>query len=258
MNTTELQRLIKIISALRGPNGCPWDKDQDFRSMRPYLLEEVYEVLDAIDGNDHKSIHEELGDLLFVVLLLCQIGVDNQSFTLDSLCQRIADKMVFRHPHVFENPNNQITVTDSLTVWENEKAKRNPNRSRLDGVPRSLPALLRAFRQGEKAAATGFDWPDYHGVLNKVEEELQELREAIQSGEQSAINHELGDVLLSLSSLGRHLNATPEEALREANDRFADRFKLMERLAKEREFTLQDSTDAVLEALWEEAKKTLS
>jgi tetrapyrrole methylase family protein/MazG family protein len=258
MSTKELQRLVSIISTLRGSEGCPWDREQDFASMRPYLLEEVYEVLDAMDKNDPEGLHEELGDLLFVVLLLCQIGTDEKRFTLDSLCRKIANKMVVRHPHVFGEGKKVSSAAGSLEIWEREKARKKPRQSRLDGVPRTLPALLRAHRQGEKAAAVGFDWPDHTGVLDKVEEELGELRAAIAQDDQSAIRHELGDVLMSLSSLGRHLKASPEEALREANDRFADRFRKMEEIARETQIDMLQSTSETLENLWEQAKAKTS
>jgi MazG family protein len=255
--TAELLKLIQVIETLRGPNGCTWDKAQNLNSMRPYLLEEVYELLDAIDARKSDAIKEELGDVLFVVLMLCQIGLDEQQFTLNSVCSGIVNKMINRHPKVFEsNIKNQQKST--MAMWENEKAKQNPTRSRLDGVPQTLPALLRAHRQGEKAAAVGFDWPDYTGVLKKIEEELEELKEAIKLNSPKDIEHELGDVLLSVSSLGRHLNTPPEEALRTANNRFATRFKMMESIAQSEQTNLQDAAPKKLEEMWNQAKKRTS
>jgi MazG family protein len=256
----ELHRLVEIVSTLRGPGGCPWDREQDLRSMRPYLLEEVYEALEAMDkahlpGADD-ALHEELGDLLFVVLLLCQIAEDQNRFDLESVCKRISDKMVDRHPHVFGGGGPRPRdAAGSLETWEAQKARLKPRTSRLDGVPSSLPSLLRAHRQGEKAAAAGFDWKDHGGAMEKVEEELQELKEAISDGDRGMIRHELGDLLMSLSSLGRHLEAPPEESLREANDRFKLRFSTMEKLAKQRSLVLAEAGDETLDALWEQAKR---
>ena len=222
--------------------------------MRPYLLEEVYELLDAMEhdaGED--GLEGELGDTIFVLLLITQIGADAGRLTLDSVAQRIISKMVKRHPHVFGDGADDANP-GGIAAWE--ARKQTNGRSRLSGVPRSLPALLRAHRQGEKAASIGFDWTEAAQVMDKVSEEINELQEAIKSGEQAAIEHELGDVLMSLASLGRHLDTPPEAALRRANDRFASRFATLERLAKEDDVALTGSTDAaVLDALWERAKQ---
>ena len=249
-----LLELVEIVARLRGSDGCPWDREQTLQSMRPYLLEEVYELLDAMEhdaGED--GLEGELGDALFVILLIAQIGADDERLTLDSVAQRIIAKMVKRHPHVFgdgaddENPGG-------IAAWE--ARKQSEGRSRLAGVPRSLPALLRAHRQGEKAASVGFDWTEAAHVMDKVSEEMEELREAIESKDQGAIEHELGEVLMSLASLGRHLETPPEAALRRANDRFASRFATLERLAQEDGVQLSGSSDAeVLNALWERAKE---
>jgi len=248
-----LLSLIDIVAHLRGPEGCPWDKEQTLQSMRPYLLEEVYELLDAMEhdaGED--GLEGELGDTLFVLLLLTRIAEDEGRLTLDSMCQRIVDKMITRHPHVFgdgeegENPGG-------IAAWEARKSKEG--RSRLAGVPRSLPALLRAHRQGEKVAAVGFDWSNADGVLAKVEEEIAELRQAIHDGNPSEIEHEYGDVLLATASLGRHLNTPAEAALRNANDRFTARFERLEVLAKEQGLALNGSTgEQDLNTLWEQVK----
>ena len=255
MSTAELQRLVSIVATLRGPTGCRWDKAQNFRTLRPYLLEELYEVLEAIDNDSPDALHEELGDLLFIVFLLCQIATENRYFTLESMCKGIADKMVLRHPHVFGEEGQPLSQIESpMRTWENEKAKNRPQRSRLAGVPKSLPSLLRAHRQGEKAAAIGFDWPDHHGVLAKVDEEMSELLEAISTGSRKAIAHELGDVLMALSSLGRHLNTPSEESLREANDRFFQRFSTMERLARSQQIDVSHLSAEELDSLWQQAK----
>jgi len=255
----ELHRLIEIIAILRGPKGCPWDKAQDLSSMRPYLLEEVYEALDAMDQLESDSanemLEEELGDLLFVVLLLCQIGVDENRFQFEGVCRRIANKMVVRHPFVFgEDKGSQTTAKGSLASWEQEKAKRNPKRSRLDGVPDNLPALLQTHRQGEKAAAVGFDWQDSRGVFEKMTEELGELKEALTTNSKKEIAHEYGDLLMATANLGRHIDCPPEEALRLANRRFKNRFKQMEEMSKANNDSMSNMTPESLEALWERAK----
>jgi len=279
---SELARLVEIVDRLRGEGGCDWDRAQTFASMRPYLLEEVYEVLDAIDAEQPgaapvirpRDLEEELGDLLFVVLLYARMGRNgphgdstgtSARFDLESIARRIADKMVVRHPHVFGSEDERAALSGSangIAAWENRKARLAGDattfRSRLDGVPRSLPGLLRAHRQGEKAAAVGFDWAEPRAVLGKVREELDELEEALVAGRQVDIAHELGDVLQSLASLGRHLGAPPEEALRTANDRFAARFGHMEAHAHRTGERLEDLGADALEERWEQAKHALT
>jgi tetrapyrrole methylase family protein/MazG family protein len=222
--------------------------------MQPYLLEECYEVLDAMTSGDVRAQLEELGDLLFVVMLVADIA----GVSIDDVASGISNKMVERHPHVFGDDAQRAAEGGNpggIAAWEARKKNRS---SRLDGVPRTLPALLRAHRQSEKAAAVGFDWADHHGVLAKLQEELGELEVALASGDRAAINHEYGDALLSLANLGRHIGATPEEALRHANDRFAARFGIMEQLASARGVDLATLDDAGLDDLWEKAKATLT
>jgi tetrapyrrole methylase family protein/MazG family protein len=243
--------LVAIVARLRGPDGCPWDKAQDPRSMRPYLLEETYEVLDAIEAGDPARLREELGDLLFNVVMLAQMAQDGGLFTVDDVPGAIAHKMVERHPHVFGADGSG----GSIAEWEGRKAETG--KGRLDGVPRTLPALLRAHRQGEKAAAVGFDWSDAQGVLAKVKEEIGELEAEIASGDTARIEQELGDLLMAVASLGRFLRTPPESALQLANDRFLERFRMMERLAAERAQSLGELGPEALDGLWEEAKRTL-
>ena len=253
-NRPPLLELVEIVARLRGPDGCPWDREQTLQSMRPCLLEEVCELLDAMEhdaGVD--GLEGELGDARFVLLLITQIGADAGRLTLDSVAQRITNKMMKRHPHVFGDGADDANP-GGIAAWE--ARKHTEGRSRLAGVPRPLPALLRAHRQGEKAASVGFDWTEVAQVMDKVSEEIDALREAIEAAEPSAIEHELGDVLMSLASLGRHLDTPPEAALRRANDRFASRFATLERLAKEDGVALTGSSDPDwLDALWERAKQ---
>ena len=217
---SSLQRLVETIAILRSPGGCSWDREQTLSSIRPYLLEEVYELLEVLDG-DSERLREELGDVLFIVLLLCQIGADEGSLDLETVAAQVNDKMIRRHPHVFGSPEEQQRPGGTMAAWEQVKARlseTSQRTSRLDGIPRGLPALLEAFRVGEKVSAVGFDWPGVDGVLDKVREELAELEEALQTGE--GIAEEYGDLLQSCAHVGRHIGAAPEAALRKANRRF--------------------------------------
>lgn len=302
---SRLDDLVATVAHLRGPKGCPWDRAQDLSTMRPYLLEEVYEVLHAMDQRQTATgtatqqqasliLAEELGDLLFVLLMLVRISQDRGDFDLDLVADGICTKMVVRHPHVFRSvgatseagPTDSDRGTDSdggdspdpasVAAWESRKARhKTPDgrpRSRLAGVPDTLPGLLRAHRQGEKAATVGFDWPDYTGVVDKIHEELAELEEALaehppQPGDRvdatglpaahQRVEHELGDLLMAVASLGRHVGAPPEDALRRANDRFRDRFQAVERMAQDAGQHLDQLDEAALDALWERAKAQL-
>lgn len=258
----DVSELVSIIARLRGPEGCPWDRAQTLRSMRPYLLEEAHEVLDAVDGIPHDraapdpTLEGELGDLLFNVLMMIRIAEDAGHTSLEGVVSRIVAKMVRRHPHVFPPEGSDAPELDgpSLARWEAVKAKERGPGSRLDGIPSGAPGLARAHRQGQKAAGVGFDWPDVSGVLAKVDEELGELKEAIETGDPRHTEAELGDVLLSLASLGRHLRTPAEDALRGAIRRFDDRFRSMEHAAARAGTPLETLDSAALEALWSEAK----
>jgi len=249
-----IRQLVSLVARLRGPDGCPWDRKQTLRTMRPHLIEEAYEVLEAVDAGDDGSLEEELGDLLFNVLLLIRIAEDDGRTSLDRVSARIHDKMVRRHPHVF---GDDRVDGPSLARWEAVKAaEKSAERSRLDGIPTTAPALMRAHRQGQKAAGVGFDWPDVSGVLDKVDEELAELREAIDGGDKAEVEWELGDLLLSLASLGRHTRTPAEDALRLAIARFDTRFRAMETAAREAGEALQALDSAELERMWGTAKRT--
>ena len=258
MRMEPLARLVSLVARLRAPDGCPWDRAQTLASMRPHLIEEAYEVIEAVDAGADPLLEEELGDLLFNVLLVIQIAQDERRTSLERVAARIHDKMVRRHPHVFSDESSQEAVDGpSLARWEAVKAAQAPaDRSRLDGIPSTAPALMRAHRQGQKAAGVGFDWPDVGGVLDKVDEELAELREAIDAGDPAAIEWELGDLLLSLASLGRHTRTPAEDALRMAIARFDKRFRAMETEARGQGETLAALDSADLERKWENAKVT--
>lgn len=241
--------LRTLVARLRAD--CPWDRAQDAHSMRPYLLEECHEVLEALDAADDERTREELGDLLFQLVFLAQLAEERGAFTLDDVAAGISQKMIERHPHVFAGSHESAPGT--IAAWENRKKK--PGRSRIEGVPVSLPALVRSHRVAEKAGAVGFDWPDLASVRAKVTEEVAELDEAIASGDPAAIAHEYGDVLLSLANLGRFIGVSGEDALRMANHRFERRFRGVEAHAEAASIELGTAGLDQLEAWWQAVKQ---
>lgn len=254
-----LQGLLEVMARLRSPGGCPWDREQTLESLKPYLLEEAFEVLEAIDGP--RSHHrEELGDLLLQIVFQARIAEEAGDFTFYDVAEAIRSKMVRRHPHVFGNATEDSAegVRDS---WESrkrdERRTARADASVLDGIPAALPALLQAWRMTEKAARVGFDWPDLQGVRDKVQEELGELEEALAQGQPTEIEAELGDVLFSLVNLARHLKLNPEETLRRANLRFKQRFQVMEQALHAQGLRPETLSIEDLEAHWQAAKRTL-
>jgi MazG family protein len=252
-----VERLLAIMTRLRGPDGCPWDREQTLRSLRPYALEETYEVLEAIDSGDVREHCEELGDLLLQIVFQAELRREEGRFEFADVATAIADKLVSRHPHVFGDAD----VRDAegvLKQWaalkREEKKAKGGGHSVLEGVPRELPALARADRLTEKASRIGFDWPDAAGARAKVDEELRELDEAIEGGDRGAIEDELGDALFALANLGRKLNVPPEEALRGAVARFVNRFEHVERELDRRGVPHGEATLALMDSLWDEAK----
>lgn len=252
-----LDDLVAVVARLRSPDGCPWDRAQTWASMRPYVLEEAYEVLSAIDGAQGDDLAKELGDMLFQIVLLSRIAEDDGLFDIERVARSITDKMIRRHPHVFD-PSHERSASDvGIAAWEARKAKERTG-SALDGVPEALPALLRAHRVSEKASRVGFDWPDAPSVRRKVDEELRELDEAMASGDASAIGEELGDLLFALVNLGRHLPVTAEDALRGATSKFERRFRRVEELLVAEGRSVHEASAEELEACWAVAKKDLS
>jgi nucleoside triphosphate diphosphatase len=258
----ELERLVGIMARLRAAGGCPWDREQDLRSLRPYLVEESYEVLDEMDrvayGGPWRSLCEELGDLLFQIVFHSQLAAEKGEFTMADVCRAISDKIESRHPHVFGE--GQVQGAEEVLVnWaklkaEEKKRKTGREGSVLDGVPTAAPALMRAERLTEKASRIGFDWPDTAGVRAKLDEELRELDEAIASGDRDALEHELGDVLFSLANLGRFLRTPPEDALRMAIRRFVTRFQHIEAELRAEGVPLGEATLDHMERHWQAAK----
>ncbi len=251
---TNLPELVAVMRQLLSPNGCPWDKDQTLESLRPYVVEEAHEVVDAIDTGKPDPLREELGDLLFQIVFQSELAARKSWFTLNDVIEGIRAKMVRRHPWVFEEGGSETEADQSLARWEAMKAKEKQARGALAGVPRALPALLRAWRVGEKAAAVGYDWPDANGARSKVDEELSELDDAVESGDAQRMEEELGDVLFALANFARKKNLDPEAALRGALDKFSGRFRHAELAAESEGKTLRDLDAPALDALWEAAK----
>jgi tetrapyrrole methylase family protein/MazG family protein len=250
---SDISALVDVMKRLRGKGGCPWDREQNHESLKPYLIEEAYEVLDAIDKNNDKALREELGDLLLQIVFHAQIAAEENRFTIEDVAAAIVEKLRRRHPHVF----GEITVKDSdevLRNWEEIK-KGEGKESVLSGVPGGLPALLRARRVQEKAKRVGFDWDSIDGVMAKVNEEMRELKEASESGDRVRVDEEFGDLLFSLVNFSRFLRVDAEDSLRKTIDKFSSRFQRMERLAREKgKSSLESCTLEEMDRLWEEAK----
>ncbi|MGQ9559278.1 MAG: nucleoside triphosphate pyrophosphohydrolase [Candidatus Oleimicrobiaceae bacterium] len=246
-------RLVAVMAQLRAEGGCPWDREQTHRTLRQYLLEEAYEVLEAIDQERYEDLKEELGDLLLQVIFHAQIAAEQGRFTINEVVEGIHNKLVRRHPHVFGEA--EIRTAQEQTVhWESVK-RHEGKESVVDGVPKELSALLRAHRVQSKAATVGFDWQDAAEVWPKVEEELLELRRACQLGDQKKVEEELGDVLFSLVNLSRFIHVNPEDALRGTVDKFVRRFQHVERELKARGTRLQDATLKEMDELWDRIKR---
>ena len=247
-------QLCRVMAKLRAPGGCPWDQEQTLESLKPYLLEEAYETLEAIEGGVPSEHCEELGDLLLQIVFQAEIAQET-SFTVADVANGIREKLIRRHPHVFSGE----TVEDAKEVeanWEAIKARERPkSKGVLDGLPRALPALVRAYRTGEKAAGVGFDWPSSEGPKAKVLEEWSEIEEALSSGkDQGAIGDEIGDMFFALVNYSRHLGIEPESALRATIERFHQRFRYIETRVQERGASIRDTSIDSLNLLWEEAK----
>jgi tetrapyrrole methylase family protein / MazG family protein len=248
---TGVAEILKVMDRLRAEDGCPWDRAQDHNSLRPFLLEEAYEVLETLDGGDLGHLKEELGDLLFQVVFHARLKQEEGHFHFGDVAQAIADKLYRRHPHVF----GDVEAKTSKEAWKNweqlKKEERGPDASVLEGVPAALPSLARSQRLQDKAARVGFDWPDVSGPLDKIREETAELKAEMVRGDKKRMGEELGDLLFSVVAVARHLEINAEDVLREANVRFDSRFRSMEKSSKE---DLKDCAAEDLEALWEQAK----
>ncbi len=229
----DIEKLLEVMRRLRDPqDGCPWDQAQTFASVAPYTIEEAYEVADAIDKEDTESLQEELGDLLFQVVFHSQMATEEGKFGFADVANSITEKLICRHPHVFDGGKAR-DVDQQSRQWEEHKAGERAEKgdgTALGGVPLALPALSRAEKLGDRAAAVGFDWPNRHGPRDKIDEELAELDDEIANGTEIRTREELGDLLFAVVNLARHLKIDAEDALRATNQRFEDRFRLMERI----------------------------
>ena len=265
---SQFERLVHVMRTLRGPEGCAWDREQTLQSLRPFVLEETYELLETLDRRDPAALREELGDFLYEAVFLAQIADEEGHFSITDAIQSIVDKLVRRHPHVFTpdgrplaEASEQLTAGQVVEKWEDLKAKERqhanaPGKTALSGVPRTLPSLLRAYELSSRAAAVGFDWVKADDVLAKIDEEVRELREVVEQSPRDAarVEEEMGDLLFSIVNLARKLHVEPEAALRVANDKFQGRFEGMEQAIARKGRALRDLSLSELEALWAREK----
>ena len=262
------EKLVALQKRLRARNGCPWDREQTHRTLRTYLIEEAYEVLDALESGDDLKFAEEMGDLLLQIVFHSQIAAEEGRFNISDVIREVHEKMVRRHPHVFGTKRAK-DAAEVLKNWEQIKAGERRAKqesgdlpesakavSLLDGVPRGLPATLEGLQLTKKAARIGFDWDDAAGILSKMREENTELQQALKDNDSRKIDEELGDLLFAGINLARYLHADPEIALKKANAKFAQRFREMERLAAESGRKLESVPRVEMEALWDAAKKS--
>lgn len=263
----KFDRLVEIMRTLRAPGGCPWDREQSHASLRPFVLEETYEVLEAIDTGRMEELREELGDYLYEAVFLAQISEEAGEFSIGDAIDAIREKLVRRHPHVFAKASDEDDITTGQVIerWEAMKAREREARGQpdsrakttLSGVPKTLPSLLRAYEISARAAAVGFDWARAGDVLDKIEEEVAEVRREVESGATghlSRAEEEMGDLLFAITNLSRKLGIEPEAALRRANEKFTTRFDAMERNFAARGTLLTDATLDEMEQEWQRVK----
>lgn len=253
----EFKALVDVVATLRGPNGCPWDREQDHMSLRKYLIEETYEVVETIYQGSPKKLEEELGDLLLQVLLHSELASEQGQFDIADVCEVIRKKLIRRHPHVFGEVEVS-GVDDVLHNWEEIKSKepgREEITSAIGGVPASLPALMYAMEVSKKAVKVGFEWPNIEGVFDKLREETAELEQAVDSGDQDHIKHEIGDLLFTVVNIARWRKLDAEESLREMLGRFKTRFTAIEEHARKTGRRVEDLTISEMDAIWNEAKR---
>jgi len=255
------QQLVDIMIRLRGPQGCPWDREQTIESLRGFLLEETHEVLDAIDRGDTDALRGEIGDLIFEGVFLAQVCADAGLFTVADSLSHINAKLIRRHPHIFDPSGRPLETPGEVhQQWEQIKAREQSDagqaRSVLSGVPRTLPSLLRAYEIGTRVAAVGFDWAKTIDVVDKIEEEVAELRGALQREGRDRVEEEMGDLLFSIANLARKLGIEPESALRKANDKFSARFDKLERAFEARGQSIHEATLEEMEAEWGAVKQS--
>jgi tetrapyrrole methylase family protein/MazG family protein len=260
LNEYDLETLLALIEQLRAPDGCMWDRQQNTKSVSRYLIEEAYEVLDAINEESPEHLREELGDLLFQILFLVKISEEKGEFTISDVIREISEKMIRRHPHVFGNTKVK-DVEEIRTNWDDikihEEGKRNKGTFLLEGIPRSMPSLTRAQKMTEKASKVGFDWKDSDGVIEKIEEELDELKAAIRSKNETHIQDEIGDLIFSLVNVSRFVNVDAETALRSTIKKFTRRFSFIEAKLKEDGKDISRVSLEEMDTLWNQSKNSI-
>ncbi len=262
-NSESFNSLVELVKRLRGPEGCPWDREQTSETLKPHLIEEAHEVLEALDSENPGDLCEELGDLLFQVLFHSELASEKGDFNIDDVCRGIHKKMVLRHPHVFGDAEFKDSE-ELLKNWEKLKSKEKaasgkdvkPEGSILDGIPPSLPALHVARMISAKAAGTGFDWPDLEGIENKLSEEINELNEAVELADLEKIQEEAGDILFTAVNIARFLKIDPETALARANQKFISRFQSLENHFRSESLNISDASAEEMEEIWTEVKKS--
>ncbi len=255
MSRRNFDDLVTLMARLRAPGGCPWDREQKLEDLKPFIIEEAYEVVEAIDRNDRGALKEEVGDLLLEACFVAQIAREEGAFDIYDSVTHVHDKLVRRHPHVFGEDTAE-SADAVLTNWEKLKNEERTaqNESLLSGVPQALPALLKAMRLTEKASRVGFDWEQAEDAVRKLEEETVELREALASGDQTHIEEELGDLLFTLVNIARKLNVNAEEALQSTNRKFTRRFQKIEENVRRDSRDFADVSLEEMDAMWEAAK----
>jgi ATP diphosphatase len=255
--------LVELMRVLRSPAGCPWDREQTLESLKPFVIEEAHEVVDAIERGDRDELRGEIGDLIFEGVFLAQLCADAGHFSIVEALHDVRAKLVRRHPHVFapDEPTAHVTTPDAVKgKWEEIKAAEREGKGRaredlFDTIPRALPALLRAYEISMRAASVGFDWPNAEAVLDKIDEELGELRAAMTGGERARIEEEIGDLLFAIVNLARKLHLEPEAALRGANRKFVTRFATMQARLSDAQIAVRHATLDQMEAAWQETKR---
>lgn len=253
-NSPPLERLRLIMARLRDKNGCQWDRKQTHESLIPYLIEETYEVIESIEDSRYSDLREELGDLLLQIYFHAQIASENEAFDINDIASDIGDKLIRRHPHIF-GEKKDLKPDQVRDQWEKIKVENGEKSSVLEGVPKSMPALILAYRVGEKAAGVGFDWHDPMDIFEKFKEEISELEQEFSDNNREGLTNEIGDLLFALVNLARKMSIDPEQALRRTIKRFVERFGYIENSLKGEGRSFSDSNLAEMEKLWQEAKK---
>jgi tetrapyrrole methylase family protein/MazG family protein len=253
MKKKRFDDLVDIMARLRGADGCPWDRRQTRETLRPFLIEETYEISEALDREDDRGLREELGDLLFHIIFMARIAQEEGVFDIYDVISAVAEKMVRRHPHVFGN--SEVSGPHEVEAnWAQLKAEEKPRGSLLEGIPQHLPALMRAYRLTQRASKVGFDWENKDQVWKKLEEELREFQAALSGGTEDDLRNELGDILFTLVNLARFIDVDPEDALRRVTNKFVERFRYIEKRLHEEGKNPREASLAEMDVLWEESK----